>query len=192
MKVKIVVIIVFFYSFFNLGIFLDITKKPVKSDVIICLGGKGIDRIITSINLFKNNYSKFNKLYYIGKRDQLLWHVKNMSELKNIIELNYENIIYVDDMKNTMDEIIYIEKNIMIDTSSSILIVTDPPHSRRIDFMMKQFTELFNSKKTYTIVSSSPNWWDKNLYFLNFDAVLFSISEVVKIFYNYIKYSFIK
>ena len=44
------------YSFLNLGNFLDITQKPTKTDLIVCLGG----------GIYKNrNEKEFNIAYVI-------------------------------------------------------------------------------------------------------------------------------
>lgn len=93
-------------------------------------------------------------------------------------------------MKNTMDEMIYINNLIKNNSYKSILIVTSPTHSRRVDFLIKKFNpELINK---YTIVSSNPPWWHKNFYFLNLKAISLSFLEFFKLIHNYIKYNFLE
>lgn len=180
---KIIFILVFIIiCFLFFGSFLDITKKAEKSDIIICLGGN-TDRSITSIKLLKKHYA--TKLYFVGVKSTLFNHMK-----KNHIDIGMieDKIVYVSKMKNTMDEISYIDKIVSKNNYKKIIILTDPPHSRRVDFMIKQFSN--NLKNKYIIVSSNPEWWNKNFYFLNFKAVAFSFSEFGKIVYNYFKYTF--
>ena len=163
------------------GNFLDITEKAQKSDAIVCLGGN-IDRSTISIELLKKHY--VDKLYFIGVKSTLRNHMK-----KNNIDISMieDKIIYVSKMHNTMDEILYTDNIVAKNNYKKIMIVTDPPHSRRVDFMIRCFSD--NLKNKYTIVSSKPKWWDKDLYFFNLKAIKFSFSEFGKIFYNYFKYT---
>ena len=178
--------LLFVFGFLYLGIFLDVTQKPKKSDIIFCLGGSNIGRIITSIKLLENNYSTKNELIYIGKKTKKLLRLKKQ---KNI-DINKFNIIYEKSPKNTMEEMIFLEKYMMSKHYQSVLIVTDPFHSRRVDFLIKQFAKKLKGK--YIIVSSNPPWWNKYYYFLNLKALGLSLCEIVKIVYNYIKYTFLQ
>lgn len=180
-----IILALFFFTvlFCNLGTILDITQKPIKSDIIFCLGGNK-DRTIRSLKLLEESYSKYKKLYFVGNEKLLKSHIKGTSR---DINLTTENIIYVAKMKNTMDEIIYIDNIVEKNKYESILIVTDPPHSRRVDFMIQKFSKYINYK--YIIVSSEATWWNRKYYFLNTEALLFSIKEVIKIPYNYFKYN---
>ena len=163
-------------AFLNLGKFLDVTTKPLRSDAIFCLGGYAPDRLITAISLLKHDYSSYNKLYFSG----------NKNDLDNVKDVN---ITYVAFMQNTMAEILYIDNLVEKEKYNSIIIVTDPPHSRRVSFMINQFTK--NIKGKYIIVSSHPRWWQSSkLYFLEYKAITFSIREIGKLFYNYLKYTF--
>ncbi len=162
-------------AFLNLGNFLDVTAEPVKSDVIFCLGGLGTDRVSTAIDLLENGYSSYNKLYYSGNKNSLINNVKDL------------NITYISYLGNTMGEILYIDNLVEKEKYSSVIIITDPPHSRRVSFMINQFSK--NLKGKYIVVSSNPKWWHSEFYFLNYKAVIFSIKEIGKLFYNYLKYT---
>lgn len=181
---KLALAIIFLVTIFiNIGKFLDVTKKAEKSDVIISLGSNA-DRTAVGVNLLKSSYSSYDKLYFVGIKRIFNSHMKE----KNIdVSMVSDNIIYVNHMKNTMDEINYIDKNIAT-IYDKIIIVTDPPHSRRVDFMIKQFSK--NLKNKYIIVSSNPIWWEDKYYFLNQKAIVFSMKELGKLFYNYFKYTF--
>ncbi|MBN2816185.1 MAG: hypothetical protein JXQ67_05840 [Campylobacterales bacterium] len=176
MKIRLIATIVIIIFFINLGKFLDTTSKAKKSDVIFSLGGYGNERVIKSLNLLQNDYSKSNTLYLSAKE-----------HLKNIDQKSY-NIKYVSYLQNTMAEILYIQYLIEKHHYDSVLIVTDPPHSRRVDFMIKEFIPEINGK--YMIVSSDAQWWKTSSYFMNSHAFFFSLSEMLKIFYNYLKYTY--
>jgi len=166
---------VFLIIFLNIGNFLDVTVKPTQSDAIFCLGGIGTDRINTSLDLLENNYSTYNQLYY-----STTYGLRNSRE-----DVNATYILY---LKNTMAEILYIDNLVKKEKYNSIIIVTDPPHSRRVSFMMQQFTKNLEGK--YIIASSHPKWWDTEFYFTNTHALVFSIKELIKILYNYFKYTY--
>ena len=60
--------LIFFFTIFilisffiNLGKILDISEEPIKSDVILCLGGGTGERINRTISLFNENFVK-NKI----------------------------------------------------------------------------------------------------------------------------------
>ena len=133
MKLKIF-LVVFVLYFFSLGIFLDITKPPKKADVIVCLGGSDVSRTIKSIELLKNGYSFTNKLIYSGDKKHFFKIMKDLPKQQRMSDIS--NIQCVTDLKNTMGEISYIEKIVKFKHYSSILIVTSPWHSRRVDFMI--------------------------------------------------------
>jgi len=168
-------------TFMFFGNFLDVTKKAEKSDVVVCLGGN-IDRSTIAVRLLKKHY--VDKLYFVGVKSTLHYHMK-----KNHIDISMleDKIIYVPKMHNTMDEILYTDKVVVKNKYKKIMIVTDPPHSRRVDFMIREFSNHLKGK--YIIVSSKAKWWNKDFYFVNFKAIEFSLSELGKIVYNYLKYA---
>jgi len=184
MKLKLFFVI-FFLCFFFFGVFLDVTQQPKKSDIIFCLGGEGNSRVFKSVELLKNNFSKKNKLYMSGKKKNILYNIRKKKDIVQFI-LNH-NVIFVENLKNTMAEIMYLDALMLKNNYSSVLIVTDPPHTRRVDLMIKEFTR--NLHDNYTIVGSNAQWWNKNLYFTNFKSIKFVCSELIKIVYNSVKYS---
>ncbi len=122
---KLVFVIIFLVvCFINIGSFLDVTQKPEKSDVIISLGGN-TDRSTVGVKLIKKSYAGYNRYYFIGIKKTL---ISQMKERNINITMISDNITYVHKMKNTMDEIMYIDNNIAT-KYDKIIIVTDPPHS---------------------------------------------------------------
>ena len=54
-------------GFLNYGKYLDVTSKPVVSDIIVCLGGGGnLERMKKAVDLYKNGYSQKNILIVTG------------------------------------------------------------------------------------------------------------------------------
>jgi len=183
MKLKIYLGI-FFICFLFLGVFLDVTQQPKKADIIFCFGGKGTSRILESLKLLNDGFSKKNKLYYSAKKEYLLYKIKDK---KNKIEfIKHSNIVFIENLKNTMEEVKYLDDLVNQQKLASVLIVSDPPHSRRIKLLIQEFSN--NLERKYIIVSSNTVWWNKYFYFTNWDAFQFAILELIKIIYNNIKY----
>ena len=91
--------LLFSFSFLNLGKWLDVTEKPQRSDIIVCLGGGTLERVKKSIELYKNGYAKHREVIILGES----WY--NQPYLKK----NYPNIsVSIDESpKNTQEEVHY-------------------------------------------------------------------------------------
>ncbi len=170
--------------FFGLGIFLDITEPPKKVDIIVCLGGNDKHRIPMAISLLKNGYSKDNKILYLGTKKGLLSRNKEIP--------NLDNFIFSGNVKNTKEEIDFIEGLLFRIHFKSIIFVTEPMNSRRIDFFIQNFNKYLKKDVQYTFVSTNINWWNKYLYFTNTKSLVYSFLELSKITYNYIKYTYLE
>jgi len=46
-----------FFLFFSLGKWIDVTEKPVKADIIVCLGGGTSERVQKAVSLYAQGYS---------------------------------------------------------------------------------------------------------------------------------------
>ncbi|MCK5536878.1 MAG: hypothetical protein KAI79_08625 [Bacteroidales bacterium] len=55
------------FVFLNSGIWIDVTEKPVKSDIIVCLGGGTIERVKKSIELLNGSYAQKDVFLLIGE-----------------------------------------------------------------------------------------------------------------------------
>jgi len=170
-------IMVLIFSFLNLGKWVDVTKKPIESDIVICLGGGTIDRVKKSVKLIEKGYVSTNKFLMIGES----WY--NQPYLKK----NYPDIsVDIDETsKNTKEEVLFIKKYMKKHNYKSALIVTDPPHSRRVKLLTSILLDEDNSIMYY-MVSSDVKWWNARYYYLNTQARSFVFYESMKIFYHWI------
>lgn len=185
----------FFTSFIlifilSLGKFLDITSEPEKVDTIFALGGYENFRVMKALDLLDQNFCTSSKIFQLSTYKQQLWLARNDYKVKEILE-NSKQIEYTVNLSNTMQELKYIEKKLQRSTYKSFIIVTDPSHSRRVNFLIKNYTNIEDNYKYY-IVSSEPLWWNDNFYFFNLKALGTSALEIFKIIHNYIKYSLIQ
>lgn len=179
------ILIITFYSIKNLGYLFDITTEPIKSDIILCLGGDKTDKIRIALELFQNNYSLKNKIIITDKYQEMI--DKKISLLKKE-GLKEENIISNVSTLNTYDELKFIKKYMIENNYKSVVIISVKPHSRRIEMLINNFIHFSNENITYSLVGPNSDWWEKKQYYNNKKAILFIINETFKIIYNYIYY----
>lgn len=187
------IIILIFLLFINLGNFLDVTEKPIKSDIIVCLGGGYGGRISKAIDLYTNSYSSSNKMILTG-------YNKNWKEIEdrrikvlkknNIILLN--NIIHKKTITSTRNEIIFIKKYMIQHDYKKAIIVTDRPHSKRVSALLNILTIENDKHLSFSIVGSEVKWWNSSKYYENKTSFLYAIHEFIKFSYTYIAYGFLE
>lgn len=168
------------YSFFNLGKFLDVTQEPSKTELLVCLGG-GIskNRIEKTIELYKNGFLEKNHIIFTG-----------VSSLNKNIYNNFDenaNIIVNGKVKNTMEEILYIKAYIKENNLSSVIFITEAPHSKRVKIFWDNFGEKLDNV-TFSVVASNLEKWNSKIYYQNNTTLRYAISEFIKLVYNFFLY----
>lgn len=178
-----------YYTVINLGYFFDISKKEINADLLLCLGGGKGERITKTIQVYKK-YNLFNpKILLTDSNDHSL-----KKKLNLLLEANVprENITIVNSVNNTYSELKVAHK-IMIDKNyKSINIISDEPHSRRINILINQF--FYNKKDNiiYNIIGSDVKWWNKKYYYKEKRrSIYFVVHESLKIVHNLIYYHYI-
>ena len=168
------------YSFFNLGNFLDITQKPTKTDLIVCLGG-GIykNRNEKTIELYKNGFLKTSYIIFTG----VLTINKNSH---NYFDKKID-VITNGKVRNTMEEILYIKEFIKEKNLKSVTFITEAPHSRRIQIFWDNFGDNLDDVK-FSVVASQFDDWDSNTYYKNENSLKYAFSETTKLIYNIFLY----
>lgn len=154
--------------FFNAGRWLDVTEKPIKSDIVVCLGGGTIERVKKSIEMIEEGY--VDKMLLLGES----WY--NQPYIKE----HYTTLpMEIDESsKNTEEEVLFIKQYMKKYNYKSALIVTDPPHSARVKVLLWLYTD---KNLEYHIVGSDVSWWSVNSYYKNKKAYSFVWHEMVKI-----------
>jgi uncharacterized SAM-binding protein YcdF (DUF218 family) len=180
------------YIFFNLGNILDISEEPKKSDLIISLGGGDLNRIKKSFELYQSGYSIKKIIILTGDERSPKDKDKNSDDkrIKYLKEnhLNTDNIIHEETVKNTIEEIHYIKEYIIENKYTSAIIVSDPPHTKRISYLLNKIHKSNDENLNFTIVKSDVKWWDKKNYYKNKKAQMFALSESFKLIYSYFIY----
>ena len=168
------------FVFLNLGKWIDVTEKPVKADIIVCLGGGTIDRVKKSIELLEEGYADKQLFLLIGES----WYNQPYIK-KNHADIH---IVIDEDPKNTREEILFIKKYMKEHAYSSALIVTDPTHSRRFSLLTSLISVEGDENMTFHMVASGVKWWDADNYYKSKTARDHVKWEMIKIPYNFMKY----
>jgi hypothetical protein len=180
------------YIFFNLGNILDISKDPIKSDLIISLGGGDLNRIKKSFELYQSGYSSKKIIILTGDERSPKDKDKNSDDkrIKYLKEnhLNTDNIIHEETVKNTIEEIHYIKEYMIKKQYISAIIVSDPPHTKRIRYLLNKIHKSNDDNLSFTLVKSDVLWWNKEIYYKNKKAQMFALSEYFKLIYSYFIY----
>ncbi len=169
---------VMLYAFVNAGKWIDVTQKPVKSDIVVCLGGGTIERVKKTIELLEKKYVKSGVFLLIGESNYNQPYINE----------NHPNLNVLIDEKptNTVEEVFAIEKFMIKNAYRSVLIVTDPTHSKRVEILLSNV--FANKNMSFRIVSSNVKWWDSELYYATPKGRSAVAYETFAIVYCYIRY----
>ncbi|WP_201352014.1 YdcF family protein [Hydrogenimonas urashimensis] len=185
------------FLFFNLGSFLDTSQPPVKADLVVSLGGdRNYDHIQKAYELLQKGYSKegfimVNGFDYIEKervRDIFATPTSRFLLQKGIPK---KRILFMHHAGNTMEELRYVKNYLVSRRLHSVIIVSSPPHLRRIRFLawMNGYDKAGICLIT---VGSDAAWWDPHRWYKNPVARAFVFSELVKFPYNFVKYAILE
>lgn len=186
------VVLIFGYIVGTFGKFFDISQSPRSADIIVSLGGDKGSRIKKTMELYENHLSKTGKIILTGVDDfdpemrsyELDWRATYLTE-KGI---ERDNLVFNSKAENTLEEIFFIKKYMIEHSLHSVMFITDPPHSRRIDFFASKIANYQDVNLSYIIVATQNEWWDRDRYYTNPEAIIFVINESVKLTYYYIQY----
>lgn len=201
--IKVFLLILIFLSilatviYYNLGRLLDITQKPKQSDIIVCLGGGDGARIKRALELYTQGYSRSNLLVLTGddrtkKRKKLGMDDKRIEFLKKTNQYKNINLVHYKAIGNTKVEVIFIKKYMQEHHLNSAIIVSDPPHSRRIQLLLDLINVTNDNKLQFNIVSSNVSWWDTTKYYKSKKATAFAAREAIKLVYAYIAFGLLE
>lgn len=182
--------LIFVLLFRNLGVFFDVTKPPSKADLIVSLGGDfNMERVQKSLELYEQNLSRSKQIILTGP-NTLTTELPMGARAHYLMDhgVSNEKIIIVSDTKNTLAEIRFIKSYMLTHHLKHVLIVSYPPHARRISFFADTVFDYSSSGLTYTVVGTDKPWWDKQFYHFDAVALKFTINELFKYTYYQLRY----
>lgn len=168
------------WAFLNYGKFMDATKTPVKSDLIVCLGGGTVERLNKAVSLHDKGYSKSSKVVLLGES----------YDTKAYLEKTYPHtqIEQHHKPKNTKEEVLYIKNYMLKQGYKTALVVTDPPHSRRVRVLESVLGVEGDSDLVLRMVSSEVTWWKAKKYYDDKRSGETVLSETMRILYSILCY----
>lgn len=175
----------------NMGRFFDVSQEARPVDIMVSLGGDNGSRIKKTLALYENNMSKSQKIILTGidnfdssmKVHELDWRADYLS--KKGVDLN--NIVFNTKAQNTLEEVFFIKRYMLEHHLHSVIFITDPPHSRRIDFFISDIAKYADANLSHSIIATQNEWWDKERYYTNPEAVIFVVNESIKLTYYYLQ-----
>ena len=178
---------ILFIMFVNLGRFFDVSEAPQQSDVIVCLGGGGRERVDKAVELYMKQYAQ--KIILTGSL-QFVIGQKYINKISYLLNkgVDKEDIVFLTRTSNTMKEVVRVKEYLLARHLHKALFVSDPPHSRRIMFLAQVIAKYQQNALSCFVVGSDVSWWNRASYYRNKQAVRFVVSETLKLPSNYIAY----
>jgi len=172
------------WAFLNYGAWIDATHEPVKSDIIVCLGGGTVERLNTAVKLYSEGYSKTKSIILLGES----------YDTKEYLESTYPHtrIDQHHEPKNTKEEVLYIKNFMLKNGYNTALVVTDPPHSRRVSVLDTVLSVKGDSDITLRMVSSKVSWWKAKKYYDDKRSSETVLSETIRILYSIFCYGIVE
>lgn len=184
--------LIIFFLFINLGNIIDITQKPIISDIIVALGGGKEYRIKKGLYLYRHNFSLSNKIILPNKKyTKLVLSNDFFSVFLTENKIDSINIINLDGVSNTMEELIAVKKYLIENNMHKVTFISHPTHSLRIKLLANIIAEYKKDNIQVNIVSADhTEAWNKQYYFLEWESFKLVFLELLKIAYNFLKYCF--
>jgi len=184
---RIVIYVLFWFlllpwAFLNYGQFIDTTEVPKKSDIVVCLGGGTKERVNKSIKLLQEGYAR--QFILLGES----WYNQPY------IHKNYPKVsVFIDEApKNTKEEVLYIKSYMLKHGYKTALVVTDPPHSRRVSVLNSVLSVKGDSDLVLRMVSSEVKWWKVKKYYDDERSGETALSETMGILYSILCYGVVE
>ncbi len=192
MKLKIIFIVLFLFAilFFLFAKKIDVTQIPQKADLIVCLGGGYIERLNKTVELYQEGFA--DKIMFTGSGIGLLdssdkigfWKIP-FFEKKGI---SSKDITFLENMQNTYTEIKTIKEYMLKHNYTIVLIVSDPPHSKRIQYLINLFQYQENKLET-KIIGSDVLWWNESKYIDSLQSFWEAVKEMIALAYYHLRYN---
>jgi len=193
MKKNLFILILTFLFGLNIGTYLDISNTSKQSDIIVVLGGGKDVRTKEGLKLYHNQYSLSGKIIITGNN---LYDGVSPSFYKfEFLEkhgIKGLDIIHIDNtiVTNTMEELFEVKKYLLQNNLKSVLFVSHPTHSRRIQILANVVADYDKSNIEMSFASADhTKVWNKDLYYFEFESIKLVFLETIKIFYNLAKYT---
>jgi len=169
------------WAFLHYGSWIDATHNPIKSDLIVCLGGGTVERLDTATTLYKKGYaSHSHSVLLVGESYDTPAYLKERYPHTPITQHHSPS--------NTKEEVYYIKKYMVKHGYKDVLIVTDSPHSRRVKVLFSILDVEDDGELVLHLVSSNVKWWKAKKYYDDIRSGETVLSETIRILYSLVCY----
>jgi uncharacterized SAM-binding protein YcdF (DUF218 family) len=171
------------------GRFLEApASAPSPADLLLALGGETGDRVLTAASLFRAGFVPRMLVTGIDtsppevRPAYLHWRAQVLAEQG----VPLERIIYDADSTNSWEEAVNTRRTMEANGWRRVLVVSDPYHMRRLSWAWGRVFR--DSGLNYTLVATSPKWWDADGWWRDDKSALVVFNEYIKLAYYLVKY----
>ncbi|WP_442496922.1 YdcF family protein [Methylobacter sp. sgz302048] len=150
------------YFILQIDYWLVVENRPVNADMIVILGGDPGSRLRKGLNLYDQGFA--HRLLLIDKETSAWAHVTH-NGCKDCV-LDGKNVVILSGSTSTFTDASIVKTYCLEHGIKSLLVVTDPYHTRRVSLTFSN--EFKHSNVSFTVISSddynfllSPgnHWW---------------------------------
>jgi len=162
------------------GFLMAPAAQPERADLILPLGGDTGARAAKAIELYREGYGKRVMLTALGP--------DGTARVRQVIEAGIpaDDLVLDNTARNTWEEVVAVRRAMILGWWKHVIVVSDPPHMRRIQLVCERL--LSPEGLDYTLVSTSPLWWDNRRWWANEASARFVFDEYVKLAYYFFRY----
>lgn len=144
-------------------------KEPEAADAIIVPGSNALFRIAKAAELYQKGYA--NIIVMIN------------SDLYRILKkgVKVQDVMLLNGPRSTWEEAVYTRALMREKGWKHVMVVSDPPHMRRLNWIWSQVFK--GSEFQYTTVVSEPSWWNTEVWWANDHASKFVHREYRALLY---------
>lgn len=187
--VAIGILLFVFEVFPNAGSYLVVqAAEPAYGDIVVVLGGGWNERITTGKELLERGY--VNRVLLTGVSPQREGSRAPLDpRYASLLAAGISaDMIYLDNSaQNTWQEAVLIRSLVQSRGWHKVLIVTDPPHLRRLTWVCNRV--LSRVGIDYYLIPTHPLWWDKAHWWRNETSSWFVAREYLKLLGYLLLYS---
>lgn len=172
----------------NVGHWLSAPRTvPIQGDIIVALGGGGIERVQSALQLYREGHAKRILITGLGGPEQRRNHYLRW-ESKLLLDggVPFEALLFDDQSRNSYDEAnntALLMKNHQWKTA---LVISDPPHLRRLVMVWGQACARHGLE--YRLIATESPTWDASGWWRDKVWAKFVGMELLKLAYYAIGY----
>ncbi|UOA08287.1 YdcF family protein [Methylobacter sp. S3L5C] len=175
--------------FLNLGHWLSTpANTSVKADLIVTLGGGEVERDKMAVELYKAGYAP--KILLTGMFPSLRAGQSYYKSPRSLFFLKQgippEALLFDGLSVNTHQEALNLATLLTVHHWHSVLVVSDPPHLRRINFCLQPVFK--NAGLSYRVIQSTTPTWQADRWWQDKRWRQFCLNEMVKLIFYALVY----